>query len=112
MTIRIEKPEFLFREQLNAIDSNIPVSKMPNGSVIQVATRHRQSGTYVSTNQSNYVDVTDLSVPITPKHHGSMIMIIVNPCVAQPAVPRGPRAVVRDLAHVSQSMNVHLSAKI
>ena len=42
MTIRIEKPEFLFREQLNAVDSNIPVSKMPNGSVIQVATRHRQ----------------------------------------------------------------------
>ena len=78
MTIRIEKPEFIFREQLNAVDSNIPVSKMPNGSVIQVATRHRQSGTYVSTNQSNYVDVTDLSVPITPKHHGSMIMIIVN----------------------------------
>ena len=25
MTIRIEKPEFLFREQLNAVDSNIPV---------------------------------------------------------------------------------------
>ena len=78
MTIRIEKPEFLFREQLNAVDSNIPVSKMPNGSVIQVATRHRQGGTYVSTNQSTYVDVTGLSVPITPKHHGSMIMIIVN----------------------------------
>lgn len=78
MTIRIEKPEFLFREQLNAIDSNIPVSKMPNGSVIQVATRHRQSGTYVNTNQSSYVDVTGLAVPITPKHHGSMIMIIVN----------------------------------
>lgn len=78
MTIRIEKPEFLFREQLNAIDSNIPISKMPNGSVIQVATRHRQSGTYVNTNTSNYVDVTGLSVPITPKHHGSMMMIIVN----------------------------------
>ena len=78
MTIRIEKPEFLFREQLNAVDSNIPVSKMPNGSVIQVATRHRQSGTYVNTNQSNSVDVTGLSVPITPKHHGSMMMIIVN----------------------------------
>ena len=73
MTIRIEKPEFLFREQLNAVDSNIPVSKMPNGSVIQVATRHRQSGTYVSTNQSNYVDVTDLAVPITTKHGKSCI---------------------------------------
>ena len=78
MTIRIEKPEFLFREKLNAVDSNIPVSKMPNGSVIQVATRHKQGGTYVNVNQSTYVDVTGLSVPITPKHHGSMIMIIVN----------------------------------
>ena len=78
MTIRIEKPEFLFREQLNAIDSNIPVSKLPNGSIIQVATRHRQGGTYVSSNQSSSVDVTGLSVPITPKHHGSMMMIIVN----------------------------------
>ena len=82
MTIRIEKPEFLFREQLNAIDSNIPVSKMPNGSVIQVATRHTQGnqsgGTYVSTNNTSSVDVTGLSVPITPKHHGSLMMIIVN----------------------------------
>ena len=78
MTVRIEKPEFLFREKLNAVDSNIPVSKMPNGSVIQVATRHKQGGTYVNVNQSTYVDVTGLSVPITPKHHGSMIMIIVN----------------------------------
>ena len=69
MTIRIEKPEFIFREQLNAVDSNIPVSKMPNGSVIQVATRHRQGGTYVSSNQSSSVDVTGLAVPILSLIH-------------------------------------------
>ena len=78
MTIRIEKPEFLFREQLNAVDSNIPVSKMPNGSVIQVVQNHKINGTYVGTVQSSFDNIPGLSVQITPKHHGSKMLLFCN----------------------------------
>ena len=85
MTVRITKPEFNLREKLTELDySQVPLQKMPSGSVIQVifgsttteAIRHHSNEGGTET----HIFDTNLSATISPKFTTSKILVQINQC--------------------------------
>ena len=83
MTVRITKPEFNLREKLTELDySQVPLQKMPSGSVIQVifgsttteAIRHHSNEGGTET----HIFDTNLSATISPKFTTSKILVQIN----------------------------------
>ena len=65
MTVRISKPEFNLRDTLSELNyDKIPYHKMPEGSIIQLATGETEYRT--ATSSSSYTP-TDMYATITPR---------------------------------------------
>ena len=74
MTVRITKPEFNLREKLTELDySQVPLEKMPAGSVIQVAFNSLY-GSAIGTTSSSFQD-SGLFVNISPRFVSSKIIV-------------------------------------
>ena len=81
MTIRIEKPAFNLRSKLNDLDfGQVPLQKMPTGSIIQVKQKVI-AGTYSESvppsSSGPYGNIVD-SESITPTRADSKILIMMN----------------------------------
>ena len=75
MSIIVSKPAFNLRDKLNELDGQVPLHKMPHGSIIQV--KNLEYDTIFSSNHSGnqYVDVTDFNLDFAPKFNTSEILI-------------------------------------
>ena len=76
MTVRIEKPAFNLRSKLNDLDfGQVPYEKMPVGSIIQVKSLEYDDIFSSNHSGSQYVDVTDFNLDISPRFSSSKILI-------------------------------------
>ena len=85
MTVRISKPEFNLREKLTELDySQVPLQKMPSGSVIQVifgsTTTEAMRAHSTNNGTETFVFDTNLSATISPKFTTSKILVQINQC--------------------------------
>ena len=81
MTVRIEKPAFNLRSKLNDLDfGQVPLQKMPTGSIIQVKQKVI-AGTYSESvppsSSGPYGNIVD-SETISPRFSASKILIMLN----------------------------------
>ena len=81
MTIRIEKPAFNLRSKLNDLDfGQVPLQKMPSGSVLQVVfaqTSAEASQSNAATTQTTLF-FTNLEATISPRFSTSKILVTAN----------------------------------
>ena len=64
--------------------AGVPASAMPAGSVIQVVSATKTDTTSFSSSSTNtYVDITGMSVTITPTSATSKILVMYTACVSQ-----------------------------
>jgi len=76
MTVRITKPEVNLREKLSELDyGRVPYHKMPAGSIIQVKSLEYDTIFSSSHSGTQYVDVTDFNLDISPRFNTSKILI-------------------------------------
>ena len=80
MTVRITKPEFNLREKLTELDySQVPLQKMPSGSVIQVVfgstTTEALRAHSTNNGTETFVFDTNLSATISPRFTTSKILV-------------------------------------
>ena len=74
MAIRIEKPAFNLRSKLNDLDfGQVPLQKMPIGSVIQFRYYGSTFASF-STSSTSYVD-SGIVCPFTPKFSNSLLKV-------------------------------------
>ena len=77
MTVRISKPEFNLREKLTELDyGQVPLQKMPSGSIIQV--KQSSFNTYATFSNTSFSAISGFSVDISPKFVSSKILITLN----------------------------------
>jgi hypothetical protein len=76
MTVNISKPTINIREKLSELDfAKVPFQKMPSGSILQVV-QTVKTDTFSSSTETTWVDITGLSVTITPSSTTSKILLI------------------------------------
>ena len=81
MTVRISKPEFNLREKLTELDyGQVPLQKMPSGSVLQVVfaqTNAEATQSNAATTQTTLF-FTNLEATISPRFSTSKILVMAN----------------------------------
>jgi len=83
MTVRVSKPAFNLREKLTELDySQVPLQKMPSGSVIQVVfgstTTEAIRAHSTNNGTETFVFDTNLSATISPRFTTSKILVQIN----------------------------------
>tara|TARA_B100001989_G_scaffold108794_1_gene76354 strand:+ start:1495 stop:2052 length:558 start_codon:yes stop_codon:yes gene_type:complete len=83
MTVRVSKPEFNLREKISELDfGQVPLQKMPAGSVVQVVfgstTTEAMRAHSTNNGTETFVFDTNLSATITPRFTTSKILVQIN----------------------------------
>jgi hypothetical protein len=90
----------------NKLTGTVPDANAPSGSVIQVVQAYK-TDSFSTTNTSSFVDITGLSVSITPISSSSKILVLatISDCSTNAALGDGMFQVLRDSTAIGNGNN-------